>query len=391
MKILIATHHLYEYTGTEIFTAELAYELKKRGHEIIVFSPTTGSIAEEVKAHQIKVVSNLALIEKEKFDIIHAQHNIIAIMARSIFPNTPMIFMSHGTLAELEQPPTINLAISQFIAVSEAVAQNLHRHYGISLTKITIVRNFIDTNKFFPQKKINNRPKKILVISNHYREDVQKVIESAGRDLHLRVLHIGQPENPVSNVEEYINDADLVVTIGRGALEAMACARNVIVYDIHGGDGFIDTNNFYKLRQYNFSGRLFRQPYSVKDFKKELRKYDPNLGLKLRKLVVKENSPDITISKLEQIYEHHRFAKVSSSQIKPHQLYQELSFLEQYPPVTMNLDLIIQEKELTIQHLHNLLSQKKFVLAQKNREITAIKNSLAWKILNYIHKLFIRQ
>jgi glycosyltransferase involved in cell wall biosynthesis len=235
MKILITNHHLDSRAGSELFTATLALELKKRNHHVYVFSPILGKISDEIKKGGIIVVDDLRILKEKKFDIIHAQHNDTAILARSIFPDVSMIFMSHGVLPELEQVPSIDLGIGKFVAVSEEVRENLINRGGIEEGKIEIVRNFVDMERFFSKKVINPSPKNLLVISNHYVEEVRNVIEGACSDLDIVVSHIGLPDNPVMNVESYINDADIVVTLGRGSLEAMACERNVIVFDMHGG------------------------------------------------------------------------------------------------------------------------------------------------------------
>ncbi|MCX5726457.1 MAG: glycosyltransferase [Candidatus Saganbacteria bacterium] len=301
MKILITTHHLKDYGGSELFTQDLAVALKDSGHEVFVFSPNLGLVAETIRKNGINITDNLRKFKNEKFDIIHAQHNETAISVRSVFKRTPMVFMVHGTIPKLEQPP-LNLRILKFIAISEGVKRHLTGEYSIPPEKIQIVRNFIDAKRFSCKKQVNDRSENLLVLSNRYTEKIRDVIEKACEDFKIKIAHVGLPENPAENVEDHINNADIVVTHGRGALESMACERNVIVYGIYGGDGFIDETNFYELRKNNFSGRRYRKEYTPDDLKSELKKYDPDVGMELRKLVIKENSKDDTLRKLEEIY-----------------------------------------------------------------------------------------
>lgn len=302
MKILITNNDLYYRAGSQLFTAELAFCLKARGHRVLVFTPIPGLISQEMQQKGIHVVDDLSKMKGERFDLIHAQHNTTAIMARSVFSDTPMIMMVHGVLPELEQPPSINIGISRFIAVSEEVGEHLQKQYQIPVSRISIVRNFVDLEKFYCQKPVSHILKKVLVISNHYTEDVRKVVEGAAKKVGASVEHIGMPDRSVPDTEVYINDSDLVISLGRVALQAMACERNVIVYDMHGADGMVDEKNFYELRKCNFSGRAKKMQYTEDDLVKELQKYDPVRGKKLRSIVAQENGVDQNIDALEKIY-----------------------------------------------------------------------------------------
>jgi GT2 family glycosyltransferase/spore maturation protein CgeB len=330
MKILIVTHYLDNFAGSELFTKDLAINLNKRGHEVSVFSPVLGGVSDVIKASGIKVVDDIKHFQQKKFDIIHAQHNTTAILVRSVFPNIPMIFMSHGVLPELEQVPSVALGINRFIAISEGVKKNLVKNNYVPFSQIDIVRNFIDFDRFYSQYEPNEKLKKILVLSNHYREDIKKVIETACEELNIEVKHAGRPDNPVDDVENWINQSDLVVTLGRGALEAMACGRNVLVYDINGADGMITKENFYKLRENSFSGRTYRKKLTINSFKKELLKYDKSRGKKLGELVAKEHSPEKIVADFEDIYRKviSGSSKDNRSGVKKGALFNEINFLE---------------------------------------------------------------
>ncbi len=302
MKILVVTQYLDDFAGTELFVLDLVKGLKKRGHKAFVFSPVLGGVAKEIKKADIPITDNISDYRNEKFDIIHAQHHPTTILARAAFPDTPMIFMSHGVLPDIEQPPPIDLGISGFVAVSEEVKNHLGQRYNIPGEKITIVRNGVDLNKFKVKRKTKEKLESILVISNRYNDQTRETIEGAARSLGASLLHIGLPENPVCNTLPFIEKADLVISLGCGSLEAMACARNVVVYDINGGDGFIDEKNFFEVRKNNFSGRRFHYKYNQSDLAKELLKYNPKIGEKLRKIVTKEQSLENTIQLLLEAY-----------------------------------------------------------------------------------------
>lgn len=306
MKILIATKHLKNYAGSEIFTRDLIFLLHNRGHEVSVFSKELGSISDEISQSGIPVTDNLNDYLEKKFDVIHAQHSTTTILARSFFPDIPIVFLSHGIISDFEKLPKIDLGISFYLGVSEEVISNFYKNNSIDPNKIKIIRNFIDTKKFISTKPLNEKPEKLLVLSNHYVASVKDTIEAACGNLEIEVIHIGMPENPQKDVAGFINESDIVVSLGRGVLEAMSCERNVIIYDWNGGDGFVDENNFYKAREKNFSGRVMKKQYSEQEFKEEILKYDPNLGNKLRKIILLEHSSQEALFFFEKIYKDAR-------------------------------------------------------------------------------------
>jgi len=393
MKILIVTHYLDNFAGSELFTKSLAENLSMNNHKVFIYSPFLGKVAEKIREKNILVTDNLLDLNGEEFDIIHAQHNVVAILARSVFPRVPMVFMSHGILPELEQPPSVDIGIYKYIVVSEEVKQHLIDKYKISKDKIKIIRNFIDTERFCQKISVNRELKNLMVLSNHYTDEVRGVVEKTCFDLNINVFHVGRPENPVDDVERFINKADMVVVLGRGALEAMACERNVIVYDMHGGDGFINEINFFDIRENNFSGRRYGIKYSVDEFKKELLKYDPNLGKKLRKIVLKENTKEKSIKNgLYKIYQEViENNKDVFSEIGEGKLYLEIGFLEKYVAYLYKKskaeNVIITENFEEIKQKNVEIKQKNIEIKQKNAEIKTIQSSKFWKMRNKYMKI----
>ena len=84
--------------------------------------------------------------------------------------------------------------------------------------------------------------------------------------------------NPVFDIENVISEADLVVTLGRGAYESMACGKNVLVADWRQYqrplmDGLITKNNIDKFIYHNCSGRCEKKIITEKSITEEIKKY----------------------------------------------------------------------------------------------------------------------
>lgn len=88
-------------------------------------------------------------------------------------------------------------------------------------------------------------------------------------------LRYSDPSRPI---EEQIEWADLCITLGRGALEAMAQGRPVLVADNRPyigavGDGYLTRENIKDVSLCNFSGRRYRHSLTREWIEEELAKY----------------------------------------------------------------------------------------------------------------------
>ena len=141
--------------------------------------------------------------------------------------------------------------------------------------------------RFRPINKINIRLQKILIFdirnSGFYDSLIMKAASSIGA--YVSIMQTGW------NVEERIKDADLVIGYGRCIIEAMAMGKCAIVYGLNGGDGYVDSVNYEKMMQTNFSGwsiRSMKQPenISIEEIITELKKYNSTDGNRLFKKTI---------------------------------------------------------------------------------------------------------
>ena len=304
IKLLLTNHHFFDYTGSEVYTLTLAEHLKKLGLDVIIYSPFVGKkLIEEVKKFNIEVYSDLNEIKNEKFDLAHVHHSTTAIEVRHFFPELPIIYLSHGVLPFLEQPPVINLNIFDFISISDETERNLQKKVddSVSFYKFT---NIVDNEKFFPFTPINESPKSILIISSRLDEAKAKTIKQACLRIGLNYRFIGGKFGKVNSDElaKLINNADIVFSLGRGAIEAMMCGRVPLIYDYLGGDGLVTPENFHEIRKNNFSGRRYSQHFTVDELIQEINKYQQSYGEDLLKLANKYFSAEIWTNKMPEYY-----------------------------------------------------------------------------------------
>jgi hypothetical protein len=287
LKILVANYSLERPGGTQTWVKTVAAELAKCGHLLHVF-------ANNGKYHQLSHYPRLQ--DGLVYDLGLINHNVCLSTLKAV-PINFRIFTSHGIIPKLERPIA---GADAYVGVSEEVVE-FHGHPKGVLKHLanliirargkqkyfpaTVVRNPINTKEFKCLRPLNQQLTNVLFLSTHQR-DALPVVQEACRGLNLKVR--GTSVWATSVVEE-INDADLVIGLGRTAYEAMACERNVIIYDYNGADGFATPENLIEFRKNNCSGRRYRQKLRPRDLKQLLDEYDPAIGPKLRRYVIENN------------------------------------------------------------------------------------------------------
>jgi glycosyltransferase involved in cell wall biosynthesis len=286
LVILISSYTL-DLSGVPTYTLTLYNELKKRGHNIQVYSPLSG-----VLEKKMNVCSDLDALDKP--DIIIAQHNLCAIGLKNKFPDIPMIYSIHHHEYPEEKPPTFEC--EWYTAINEKNVETLVAN-GVSSNKITIVRDFIDIERFYPTVPVNDTLKNVLYISNRKKWKTHNIVEQACKELKLNFKAVGSPYGRAHAIEENINKADLVIGWARCLMEAMSCGRPVISYDKEYGDGYLDYDTYLKSRAYNFGPGGINK-YTVEGLIKEINRYDPKDGDINRHIILKEHNVVYGVDKI---------------------------------------------------------------------------------------------
>ena len=255
-RLLLANHQLKSRGGTEVWTKLMGEYLSDMGYDVYLKTldgeaPLIDLPYDDGGEYDIAIINHL------EPDEINAKFKI---------------FTSHGVIPtqEISKP-----GADVYVGVSEEVAKV--RKYD------HIIRNPIDTDLFKPTKPVNKELTNILVISNNPIN--KQLVENACVGYNLRFIG---GENRVDNPQDHINWADLVITLGRGCYEALACNRNVLIYDYNGGDGMVNKTNIYEYRKNNCSGRYNRYKWTAEQLKQQLNLYNPDL--KMRDYILKEHS-----------------------------------------------------------------------------------------------------
>lgn len=300
MKILVANHHMKQFGGSEVFTYTLIGELVRTGHEVDLFTMHPGMVSDKVK-------ENFSVDEglRSYYDLILASHNTTVRYISNILNYGLLIQTCHGIYPALEQATSL---ADKYVSISKEVYDYLNKCGYESY----IIWNGIDCERFKSINPIKRKLKNILSLaqSDKANEKLTEACKILGINLTIR----NKFNNPIWNIEDEINKADLVVSLGRGAYEAMACGRAVLVYDSRNysksyADGMITPYNIAKVMENNCSGRSFRLSPSVDELVIEIKKYHSEYGHNLRTFALFNLNIKYQVKKYLNIYNEYHETK----------------------------------------------------------------------------------
>lgn len=237
----------------------MSKELIKKGYEVEVYTKYKGRIAEKFKC---PVKLNL----EGEYDIAIVNHTTCWSDIDAKYPKIHKIFTSHSKFVDIEQPP-----VSNYVGVNEFIGGE-------------IIRNGIDCERFKPTT-VNSKPLNILYLSNPAYSKGKEIVRQQLKGYNLIFI-----EEQLFEIEKLIDKADIVISMARGALESMACGKNVIYGDwregwLNGfkGIGMITEENF----DYFKSGKAIGELKTL-NLAEEVKKYDPKRGEWLRERILDE-------------------------------------------------------------------------------------------------------
>lgn len=257
MKLLITQRDLIALGGSELFTIEMAMAMRARGHEVRVYAPGGGEgmlRLQSIGIHVHQHMDDLPWVP----DLIHGQHHLQTMTALTRFPETGAVSHMHGGIPWVEQPPRHG-NIRRHIVTCAAMAQGMETYYGIPPSRVRIVPNYVDLDRFQRVRQPRSRPERALVFGNHrYPGDQLRMLADACSEAGIRLdstgAHLGER---TLCPESMLADYDLVFAIGRCALEALASGCAVIPVCPGFAGSLVTTDNLPRMIGANFSPRRY--------------------------------------------------------------------------------------------------------------------------------------
>jgi hypothetical protein len=299
LRVLITNASLVSRTGTELYVRDLAQELLNQGHTPIIYSPTLGPLAEEVRQKTIPVVDDLTRISSPP-DIIHGHYNIETVTALLVFPQVPAVYFIHDNLSLNDIPPKFQ-RILRYVAVDYTCRDRLLFEYGIPENRVRVIFNSVNLELFRPRGPLPSRPSRALIFSHWPSRHLEAVHTACTRrGIVLDVL--GAEFGTTSQPEVVLGKYDIVFAKARSALEAMACGAAVVLCDYRGVGAMVTSRAFDHLRKLNFGHRALCNPIHPDVILSELDRYDSEDAAEVTRLVRSRASLSDMIDELIRLY-----------------------------------------------------------------------------------------
>lgn len=311
-KILMTLMRL-EIGGAETHVLELSLELARRGFEVVVASG--GGVYEAhlekagIKHYKVpmytkspgKVLKSLGalkdIIRKEKIDIVHAHGRIPAFLCGLLHPFMRFTFVTtaHWVFRTNYGFRYLSNWGEKVMAVSEDIKTYLMDNYGTDPKNIFVTINGIDTDRFSPSAdfsplleefSLEKDSKKIVYISRmdedralvaFHLAEIALDIEAVCPGVEIVIVGGGNVFDKLKTLSDGVNEkagrklitlagartdidlfaamSDLFIGVSRSALEAMSCAKPVIVAGNEGYLGIFDEDKLQPGVDTNFCCR----------------------------------------------------------------------------------------------------------------------------------------
>ena len=298
-RVLIVTIILVGRTGTEVVCCETARGLRRRHHEVIVYTQRDGPTADALRAEGFQVTTDLASLTAAP-DVIQANQTYPLLEAIGRFPKVPAISICHDATVwytEPVDPPAIRRHVAVDLACRDRIAGRLPH-----LTdRIEILHNAVDLDGYRPRAPLPPRPKRALILAKHssYLGAIHAACLRRGIGVDILGAVVG---NEVDDLPSFLRDYDLVFASARAALEAMAVGCAVVVVDSRGLAGLVTHDVVSSWRENNFGLRLLSRPPTMELIGAEIDRYDAADAGAVSRFIREHSSLDRYLDRLESLH-----------------------------------------------------------------------------------------
>ena len=358
--ILLTTMQL-DIGGAETHVVDLANHLTQFGYRVLVAS-NGGCYVERLTAHGVphyqvplhdkkpellwrSVRAMRRIVRDEQVDLIHAHARIPAIVAAvmGIPGQVRFITTAHYNFKGLWY---LSRWGEKTIAVSEDIRDYLINYFRVPPGRIVVIPNGVDTDLFSPgnaeaaeygQPGQTARIAMVSRMDGHLSEVAVNLISACeqvyGRwPLQLLIAGDGDNLDPVSaraaacnerlgktvvsvlgartDINRILAASDLVVGVSRVAMEAMSCARPVILAGPQGFGGLLAPDRVDQFKEDNFTARAQNADVTVprlvgalEEFFAKSPEWRHSTGQFLRQLVISEYSSLRMAERVAGVYE----------------------------------------------------------------------------------------
>ncbi len=230
LRIIFCNHALAARAGSELWVRDVARFCASQGHEIVVYSPTLGEVAESIARMGILVTSSATAIHDFSPDIVHVNHYRYAEPVIDHFAGTDVkiVNMIHGVLPLPGMPRPEG--VDRYACVSIAAKAKTFLLTPSNWSDIAILPSFFD-EAIFTAPESRPRGKRALLYTSKATPSQVATMREALNAFDYRLDHYGHAGAVVADPAQMLPTYDVVFAVGRSAVEAVACGCRVILWD----------------------------------------------------------------------------------------------------------------------------------------------------------------
>lgn len=276
---LLTTHHLLDYSGSEVVTLELAEELLRRGIHVSIFAQVSDErFLQSSFPKGVHVISAASEIDFREFDVVYCQHQTVSLILAHqdldylTSASRPVFIYNHLSPFEpFEAPgPFVEETFADIILCNSCETQEALARFGSRFTDTSVLPNPSPKLFSLSERKKATDLNSILFVSNHLPAELAEALDLLRRQ-GIRVTKIGRESGQKRlEVADLINH-DAVVTIGKTVQQAFRARLPVFCYDRFGGPGWLSVDNLGLAEMTNFSGRCTPSKRSAEELAREIR------------------------------------------------------------------------------------------------------------------------
>lgn len=276
---LLATHHLLDYSGSEVVTLELAEELLRRGIHVSLFAQASDTqFLQSAVPDGAQLFSAASEIDLRGFDVVYCQHQTVSqILSHQDIdyitsPSRPIFIYNHLSPYEpFEAPgPFVEETFADIILCNSLETQESLARFGSLFAAACVFQNPSPRMFSISERRPAPQVSSILSVSNHVPAELLEALNILGSQ-EVRVTQIGRKAGQRRLGIDDLTDHDAVVTIGKTVQQAFRAKLPVFCYDQFGGPGWLTEENIDLAEKANFSGRCSPSKRSAQDLSNEIR------------------------------------------------------------------------------------------------------------------------
>ena len=272
---MIATPALAGPGGAQSYALTLGEHIARLGHHVTLYARELGHVAQQAEEAGLAVAGGPSALPERADAVVSGVSQALAVELAGRFPAATRIWATHGEGVQL--PPHAAGVVAATIALNDRTAALSRAVPGAG--EVVRLRQPVDLTRFSPRGEPARVPQRVLLFGNYGVHPGERgtALREAWAAAELEWHTAGWPDLELDPVRA-IGEADIVVGIGRCALEAMACARPVYVHDHAGSDGWLTPGNYAAVEAGGFAVSAARLPPDRARLRADLEAYDPALG-----------------------------------------------------------------------------------------------------------------